>query len=308
MDRFWLKHYPPGVPADVDVTQYRSLVHLIDDGLARFAARDAYAFMDRKLSFAEVDRQSAAFGAWLQGRGLAPGARVALMMPNVPQYPIALAGVLRAGCVVVNVNPLYTPRELEHQLRDSGAEAIVILENFATTLQQVIAKTAVRHVVVASIGDLLGFPKGAITNFAIRRIKKMVPAVHAARSRALQRRRRRRRPAHACQAGGRARRHRVPAVHRRDDRCVEGSDPAAPEHGRQRPAARGLGQAGARRLEPRPRARAVRVRLRIAALPRVRAGRELPGGHPARYAERTDRKPARHPRFRRASSPSTGST
>ena len=125
MDRFWLKHYPPGVPADVDLTQYRSLVHLIDDGLVRFASRDAYAFMDRKLSFAEVDRQSAAFAAWLQSRGLAPGARVALMMPNVPQYPIALAGVLRSGCVVVNVNPLYTPRELEHQLRDSGAEAIV---------------------------------------------------------------------------------------------------------------------------------------------------------------------------------------
>ena len=176
MERFWLKHYPPGVPADVDLTQYRSLVHLLDDGLARFAARDAYVFMDRKVTFAEVDRQSAGFGAWLQARGLAPGARVALMMPNVPQYPIALAGVLRAGCVVVNVNPLYTPRELEHQLRDSGAEAIVVLENFATTLQQVIAKTAVRQVVVASIGDLLRFPKGAITNFAIRRIKKMVPA------------------------------------------------------------------------------------------------------------------------------------
>src|SRR6186713_3381584 len=161
MERFWLKHYPPGVPADVDLTQYRSLVHLLDDGLARFAARDAYVFMDRRVTFAEVDRQSAGFGAWLQARGLAPGARVALMMPNVPQYPIALAGVLRAGCVVVNVNPLYTPRELEHQLRDSGAEAIVVLENFATTLQQVIAKTAVRQVVVASIGDLLGFAEGA---------------------------------------------------------------------------------------------------------------------------------------------------
>jgi long-chain acyl-CoA synthetase len=176
MDRFWLKSYPPGVPADVDLTQYRSLVALLEDGFRRHAARDAYAFMDRRISFGEVDRLSASFGAWLQGRGLAKGARVAIMMPNVPQYPIALAGVLRAGGVVVNVNPLYTPRELEHQLKDSGAEAIVILENFAVTLQHVIAKTAVKHVVVASIGDLLGFPKGAITNFAVRRIKKMVPA------------------------------------------------------------------------------------------------------------------------------------
>jgi long-chain acyl-CoA synthetase len=175
MDRFWLKHYPPGVPADVNVDQYSSLVQLMEEGFAKYANRDAYAFMDRRFTFAEVERQSAAFGAWLQGLGLARGARVAIMMPNVVQYPIALAGVLRAGYVVVNVNPLYTPRELEHQLKDSGAEAIVILENFAATLEQVIAKTAVKHVVVASIGDLLGFPKGAIVNFAVRRIKKMVP-------------------------------------------------------------------------------------------------------------------------------------
>jgi long-chain acyl-CoA synthetase len=176
MDRFWLKHYPPGVPADVDVDQYSSLVQLMEDGFAKYANRNAYAFMDRHYTFAEVDRHSAAFAAWLQGLGLARGARVAIMMPNVVQYPIAVAGVLRAGCVVVNVNPLYTPRELEHQLKDSGAEAIVILENFAATLQQVVAKTQVRHVVVASIGDMLGFPKGAIVNFAVRSIKKMVPA------------------------------------------------------------------------------------------------------------------------------------
>jgi len=175
MDRFWLKQYPPGVPADVDVDQYSSLVQLLEEGFAKYASRDAYAFMDRRFSFGEIDRQSAAFGAWLQGLGLARGARVAIMMPNVVQYPIALAGVLRAGYVVVNVNPLYTPRELEHQLKDSGAEAIVILENFAATLQQVVARTQVKHVVVASIGDLLGFPKGAIVNFAVRRIKKMVP-------------------------------------------------------------------------------------------------------------------------------------
>jgi len=175
MERFWLKHYPPGVPADVDVDRYSSLVQLMEEGFAKFSSRNAYAFMDRHFTFAEVDRYSAAFAAWLQGLGLARGARVAIMMPNVVQYPIAVAGVLRAGCTVVNVNPLYTPRELEHQLRDSGAEVIVILENFAATLQQVIAKSAVKHVAVASIGDLLGFPKGAIVNFAVRRIKKMVP-------------------------------------------------------------------------------------------------------------------------------------
>jgi long-chain acyl-CoA synthetase len=176
MERFWLKHYPPGVPADVDVDRYSSLNELMQDGFTRYAERNAYAYMDRLFTFGEIDRMSTAFAAWLQGRGLARGARVAIMMPNVVQYPVALAGVLRAGCVVVNVNPLYTPRELEHQLKDSGAEAIVILEGFAHTLQQVIARTAVRHVVVATLGDLLGFPKGVIVNFAVRRIKKMVPA------------------------------------------------------------------------------------------------------------------------------------
>jgi long-chain acyl-CoA synthetase len=175
MERFWLKHYPPGVPHDVDVGQYSSLVQMLEEGFRRHATRDAYVYMDKFFTFADMDRQSAAFGAWLQQQGLAPGARVAIMMPNVVQYPIAVAGVLRAGCVVVNVNPLYTPRELEHQLKDSGAEAIVILENFAGTLQQVVARTDVRHVVVASLGDMLGFPKGAIVNFAVRRLRKLVP-------------------------------------------------------------------------------------------------------------------------------------
>ncbi|MGI9247002.1 MAG: long-chain-fatty-acid--CoA ligase [Steroidobacteraceae bacterium] len=176
MDRFWLKEYPPGVPHDVDVDQCPSLVALLEDGFRRHAARHAYAYMDRHFTFAEVDRYSAAFGAWLQQQGLSPGARVAIMLPNVVQYSIALAGVLRAGYVVVNVNPLYTPRELEHQLSDSGAEAIVILENFAATLQQVVARTAVRRVIVASLGDMLGFPKGALVNFAVRRLRKLVPA------------------------------------------------------------------------------------------------------------------------------------
>ena len=175
MDRFWLKSYPQGVPADVDVTQYRSLPELMEDSFCKYAQRGAFVFMDHTLTYAELDRLSAAFGAWLQGTGLARGARVALMMPNILQYPVALAGALRAGYVVVNVNPLYTPRELEHQLADSGAEAIVILENFAATLQQVVGRTSIRHVIVTSIGDLLGFPKGAVVNFAVRRVKKMVP-------------------------------------------------------------------------------------------------------------------------------------
>jgi long-chain acyl-CoA synthetase len=176
MERFWLKHYPAGVPHDVDLTRYDSLVALIEDGFRRHATRNAYAYMDRYFTFADIDRYSAAFAAWLQSQGIPRGARIALMMPNVVQYPIALAGVLRAGCVVVNVNPLYTPRELEHQLKDSGAEAIVILENFAATLQQVIERTTVKKVVIATLGEMLGFPKGTIVDFAVRRLKKMVPA------------------------------------------------------------------------------------------------------------------------------------
>ena len=175
MEKLWLKNYPEGVPAEVDVTQYASLVDLMEEAFSAYATRNAYAFMDRFTTFGELDRLSAALAAWLQSRGIKPGTRVAIMMPNVVQYPVAVAGVLRAGCVVVNVNPLYTPRELEHQLKDSGAEVIVILENFAATLQQVIGRTQVKHVIVASMGDLLGFPRGVIVNFAVRRIKKMVP-------------------------------------------------------------------------------------------------------------------------------------
>jgi long-chain acyl-CoA synthetase len=175
MNRYWLADYPPGVPADIDVTRYRSLSDILEESFRNHAEREAFVFMEHALTYAELDRASEAFGAWLQGQGLARGARVAIMMPNVLQYPVALAGVLRAGYVVVNVNPLYTARELEHQLTDSGAEAIVLLENFAATLQQVIARTAVRHVIVASIGDLLGFPRGAVVNFAVRRIRHMVP-------------------------------------------------------------------------------------------------------------------------------------
>ncbi|TMS58056.1 long-chain fatty acid--CoA ligase [Imbroritus primus] len=176
MDKIWLKHYPAGVPAEIDAGQYASVPHLLEDSFSKYAARPAFECMGKTLTYAELDTQSRQFAAWLQARGLAPGARVALMMPNVLQYPIALAAVLRAGYVVVNVNPLYTPRELEHQLKDSGAEAIVILENFAHTFEQVVARTAVRHVVVASMGEMLGWPKGSIVNLVVRHVKKLVPA------------------------------------------------------------------------------------------------------------------------------------
>ena len=176
MDKFWLKSYEEGVPAEIDPTQYRSLKHLLEEAFRKYADRKAYACMGKSMTFAELDRLSARMAAWLQGRGLKPGARVAIMLPNVLQYPVAMAAVLRAGYVIVNVNPLYTPRELQHQLVDSGAEAIVVLENFAHTLEQVIANTSVKHVVVGSMGDLLGGAKGMLVNLVVRKFKKMVPA------------------------------------------------------------------------------------------------------------------------------------
>lgn len=176
MDKFWIRSYPPGVPAEIDYTRYRSLVHLLEDAFAKYAERNAYVCMDRFLTYADVDRMSKKLGAWLQAQGLSQGARIALMMPNVLQYPVALAAVLRAGYVVVNVNPLYTARELEHQLKDSGAEAIIVLENFAHVLEKVIARTQIKVAVVASMGDLLGGIKGGIVNFVVRNVKKMVPA------------------------------------------------------------------------------------------------------------------------------------
>src|SRR5215510_11614703 len=175
MERIWLKQYPPGVPSDIDITQYSSLVELLEESFAKFADRKAFICMDKSITYRELNEMSTALGAYLQSKGLQKGARVALMMPNVLQYPIATAAVLRAGYAVVNVNPLYTPRELEHQLKDSGAEAIVVLENFATTVQQVVGKTAVKHVIVGSMGDLLGL-KGVIVNLVVRKVKKMVPA------------------------------------------------------------------------------------------------------------------------------------
>jgi len=176
MDRFWQKSYPPGVPSDIDPSLYPSVVALLEESFAKYRDHKAYVCMDKAVTFGEVDALSKALAAWLQGRGLKRGARVAIMMPNVLQYPVAVAAVLRAGFIAVNVNPLYTARELAHQLKDSGAEAVVVLENFAATLEQAIAGTAVKHVVVASMGDLLGFPKGLIVNFMVRRVAKMVPA------------------------------------------------------------------------------------------------------------------------------------
>jgi long-chain acyl-CoA synthetase len=174
MEKIWLQHYPPGVPGEVDYGQYRSIGELFEATVAKYATRPAYTNMGKTISFGDLGRMSRAFGAWLQARGLAKGARVAVMMPNCLQYPVCVFGILGAGYVVVNVNPLYTPRELEHQLKDCGAEAIVILENFAHVLQQVIANTAVKHVVVAALGDLLG-AKGWIVNLVVRHGKKLVP-------------------------------------------------------------------------------------------------------------------------------------
>ncbi|MFM8462653.1 MAG: long-chain-fatty-acid--CoA ligase [Burkholderiaceae bacterium] len=175
MEKIWIRSYPTGVPAEIDFTRYRSLVQLMDEAFSQYANRNAYACMGKFMTYAEVDALSKQLGAWLQGQGLARGARVAIMMPNVLQYPIALAAVLRAGYIVVNVNPLYTPRELEYQLNDSGAEAIIILENFAHTLEKVIARTKVKTVVLASMGEMLGTAKGLLVNFVVRNVKKMVP-------------------------------------------------------------------------------------------------------------------------------------
>lgn len=175
MERFWLKSYSEGVAADIDVNRYASLIDIFEESFATYSDRTAMICMGRSLTYRELDEMSAALGAYLQSKGLAKGARVAVMMPNVLQNPIAIIAALRAGYTVVNVNPLYTPRELEHQLKDSGAEAILVLENFAATLLKALPKTAVRHVVVASTGDLLGL-RGLIVNFVVRKVRKMVPA------------------------------------------------------------------------------------------------------------------------------------
>jgi long-chain acyl-CoA synthetase len=175
MDKPWLQHYPAGVPANIDPAQYPRVVDALDECFQKYAELPAFFFMGKTLTFREVDKLSRNFGAYLQSRGLEPGDRIALMMPNLMQYPIALFGCLRAGLILVNTNPLYTPREMRHQFADSGAKAIVIVENFAANLQQIIAETQIKTVIVTSIGEMLGL-RGAIVNFVVRRIKKMVPA------------------------------------------------------------------------------------------------------------------------------------
>ena len=174
-DRPWLSAYPPGVPADIDPSQYASLVELMEQAFRDYAARPAFSFMGKEISYAQIDSESRQMAAYLQSLGLVKGDRVAIMMPNVPQYPVAVAAILRAGLVVVNVNPLYTPRELEHQLKDSGSKAIIIVENFASTLQSCIANTQTKHVVLATMGDRMGMIKGMMINFVVRSVKKLVP-------------------------------------------------------------------------------------------------------------------------------------
>jgi len=176
MEKPWLKNFPAGVPAEIDAGQYKTVAAMLEESMRKYAARTAFICMGKSITYGQLETASRSLGAWLQSRGLAPGSRVAIMMPNIMQYPVAVAAVLRAGYVVVNVNPLYTPRELEHQLKDSGAEAIIIIENFATTLEKVITNTPVKHVVVAAMGDLLGGLKGMLVNFVVRKVKKMVPA------------------------------------------------------------------------------------------------------------------------------------
>ncbi|HLW92749.1 MAG TPA: long-chain-fatty-acid--CoA ligase [Roseiarcus sp.] len=176
MERIWLKSYPAGVPAEVDIARYSSLIPLLDEAFAQYRDSPAYVSMGATLTYGQIDDLSRIFAAWLQGHGLKQGDRLAIMMPNVLQYPVVMAAALRAGLILVSVNPLYTARELAHQLKDSGARAIVILENFAATLQSALAETAIERIVVTGIGDLMGFPKSVVTNFVVRRVRKMVPA------------------------------------------------------------------------------------------------------------------------------------
>ncbi|TRB00404.1 MULTISPECIES: long-chain fatty acid--CoA ligase [Rhizobium/Agrobacterium group] len=175
VEKRWLSSYPPGVPSEIPVSANASLVDLLEKSCVQFADRKAFSSMGKSLTYRQLDAQTRAVAAWLQSRGLEKGDRVAVMMPNILQNPVAVYGILRAGMIVVNVNPLYTPRELEHQLKDSGAKALFVLENFAHVAQQAVPKTAVRHVVVATMGDLLGF-KGHIVNLVVRKVKKLVPA------------------------------------------------------------------------------------------------------------------------------------
>ena len=243
MDRNWLNQYPPGVPADIDPDRYASLRDIFEEACAAHGHSPAFTNMGATLSYAQLDELSRAFAAWLQHKsGLVPGDRVALMMPNILQYPIALFGVLRAGMVVVNTNPLYTARELEHQLKDSGAKAIVIVENFAHVLQQVLPRTDLKKVLVTRIGDLLGVPRGFIVNFVLRHVRKQIPQWNMPGA-----------PTFKSALGGGLglklepvargpRGHRLPAIHGRHHRRREGGGSHPPQHGGQCAASLRLGQ------------------------------------------------------------------
>ncbi|MBK7871167.1 MAG: AMP-binding protein [Saprospiraceae bacterium] len=173
--RPWLKNYPSGIPANINPEEYATVLQLLDESLKKYAAKPAFSCMGKEMTFAQIDKLSQSFGAYLHSRGLEPGDKIAIMMPNLLQYPIALFGALRAGLVVVNTNPLYTPREMLHQFNDSGAKAIVIVENFAANLQKILPDTQIKTIIITSIGEMLGFPKGNIVNFVVRSIKRMVP-------------------------------------------------------------------------------------------------------------------------------------
>ncbi len=291
----WLKNYPPDVPAEVNVPQNASLVDMLEDAFRKYSQRTAAVCMDQAISFAEIDEMSIALGAWLQSKGLQRGDRIALMMPNVPQYMVAIAAVLRAGYAVVNVNPLYTPRELEHQLRDSGAQAIIILENFATTLQEVLEKTGIKHVVLASMGDMLGTVKGAVVNFVVRHLRKMVPEYElpAGQGRSVTRFNQ------AVAEGARmtlqrstiaAGRCGLPPVHRRHDRGIERRHAAAPECRGQHHADRSVVQAHARQGGRQ----AAHRRVRAAAVPHLRAHDLLHDGRTAGHDQPAHPEPSRH--------------
>jgi long-chain acyl-CoA synthetase len=174
VEKIWISHYPKGVPAEIDVNEYASVREIFEESAGKYGGRPAFTCMGRSMGFSELDTLSTAFGAWLQGIGCGKGTRVAVMMPNILQYPVCVFGTLKAGCTVVNVNPLYTPRELEHQLVDSGSEVLVCVENFANTVAEVVGRTKVKQVVVTSIGELLGF-KGLLVDFVLRNVKKMIP-------------------------------------------------------------------------------------------------------------------------------------
>ena len=244
MDKIWQKSYPQGVPTEISIDHIPSLVALFEDACRKYAGQTAYVSMGKEMTYAELDEETRAFAGWLQSRGVKKGDRVALMMPNMLQYPVALFGTLRAGGVVVNCNPLYTPRELAHQLKDSGAETIVIVENFAHTLEQVIAQTAIKHVVVTPMGEMLGALKGMLVNLVLRHVKKMVPAWNLPGSIGF----------NAALAAGR--RHGTQSValchediaflqyNRRYDRCLQGGDADPRQYQFQRDAGLQLDQTG----------------------------------------------------------------